>query len=162
MRKTIPLLVSLWAVAGCSSKEQSAPEQAPPAPVAAPEVAQAAAKAPRIDDTTFHLALESAPHYSAGQPASVRVVLEARGGYHVNEDYPLRVDLQAPPGVKLDKATLAKADAAEFGEERARFDVGFSAEAGEHELLATVDFAVCTKETCVPDRRTLAVALKVQ
>jgi len=161
------IAVSALCLAGlsaCSSPEQS---QAP-APAAAneqaPAPAEKKAEPPKqsIDDTSFHLALESQPTYTSGQPGSVQLVLEARGGYHVNEDYPLRVDLKAPPAVKLTKGSLGKGDAAQIGLEKARFDLGFSAEPGTHELLATVDFAVCTKETCVPDQRTLAVALRVQ
>jgi hypothetical protein len=159
------LLCSMLGLLGCNSTPQSSAESAPQAAEPAPlePAAKAPEKAtPRIDDTTFHLALESEPNYSAGQPASVRLVLEARGGYHVNQDYPLRVELKAPPAVKLTKASLAKAVAAQFSEEAARFDLGFSAEPGSHELTAMVDFAVCTKETCVPDQRTLAVDLRVQ
>ena len=74
----------------------------------------------------------------------------------------IALDLKAPAGVKLDKPSLAKPDAAEFGEHKARFDVPFSAEKGAHQLSANVDFAVCTPETCVPDQRTVAVSLSVK
>ncbi|MFT3922525.1 MAG: hypothetical protein QM778_08325 [Myxococcales bacterium] len=166
---TLRIAVSALCLAGlsaCSGQESqppaaAAPEVSPPA-AAAPAEKKAEPPKPSIDDTSFHLALESQPTYTAGQAGSVQLVLEARGGYHVNEDYPLRVDLKAPSAVKLTKGSLGKADAAQIGQERARFDLGFSAEPGTHELLATVDFAVCTKETCVPDQRTVAVALKVQ
>jgi hypothetical protein len=156
-------ILSLVAMFGCGQGEAppSAEPAAPQAPAPTPAAAAEAPK-PSADDTSFHLALESDPNYSAGQAGTVRLVLLARGGYHVNQDYPIRVDLTAPSAVKLTKQSLGKADAAQFGEESARFDLGFSAEKGAHELLATVDFAVCTKETCVPDQRKLAVALNVQ
>jgi hypothetical protein len=152
---------------GCGGSATPAPAPEPATPKAAPApapVAPAPAEAakPSVDDASFHLALESDPNYSAGQAGTVRLVLQARGGYHVNQDYPIHVDLKAPTAVKLTKPSLGRADAAQFGEESARFDLGFSADKGSHELLATVDFAVCTKETCVPDQRTLAVALNVQ
>ena len=135
----------------------SSPEQQPATPSAvtdrarspAPQAKKVEVPKPSVDDTSFHLALESQPTYTSGQAGTVKLVLEARGGYHVNEDYPLRVDLKAPAAVKLTKASLNKGDAAQIGQESARFDLGFSAEPGTHELLATVDFAVCTKETCV-------------
>lgn len=151
-------------VMACTGAEQPAAPSPSPSVPAAPAPAEKKAEAPKqsVDDTSFHLALESQPTYTSGQPGTVKLVLEARGGYHVNEDYPLRVDLKAPAAVKLTKGSLSKGDAAQIGQEQARFDLGFSAEPGTHELLATVDFAVCTKETCVPDQRTVAVALKVQ
>jgi hypothetical protein len=145
---------------GCGESQPAAPAPAAPAPTPAPAAAEA--PKPSIEDTSFRLALESAPNYPAGQPAQLKLVLEARGGYHVNQDYPIRVSFKAPAAVKLTKDSLGKADAAQFGEESARFEVGFSADKGTHELLADVDFAVCTKDTCVPDQRKLAVALNVQ
>lgn len=110
----------------------------------------------------FRLALEPAPQYLAGQAASLRLVLQAKGGYHVNQDYPIRVDLKAPAGLKLAKSSLGKPDAAAFGEQSASFDVGFSADKGAQYVSATVDFAVCTADTCVPDQRTVATAVNVQ
>ncbi|MFN9811312.1 MAG: enoyl-CoA hydratase-related protein, partial [Deltaproteobacteria bacterium] len=52
-------------------------------------------------------------------------------------------------------------EAAEFSETVARFEVPFTATPGHHELRALVDFAVCTPESCMPDSRTLAIALDV-
>ncbi len=145
----------------CSAPAAEPAEQVP-APVAVEKKA-AAAPTPVVSDTSFELALQSQPTYTSGQAGTVKLQLSARGGYHVNEDYPLRVDLKAPAALTLEKASLGKPDAAEFGEERARFELGFTAkEPGKHELLATVDFAVCTKETCLPEQRTLAVVLDVQ
>ena len=149
-------------LAGCSKIEAPAPSaEAPtPGPAAAPQAA--AAPTPSIEDKTFKLALVSDPEYTAGAPAKLKLVLEARGGYHVNQDYPIRVDLKAPAAVKLDKTSLGKADAAEFGEPSAKFEVPFTAQSGAHQLTADVDFAVCTPETCMPDQLTLAVSLHVK
>jgi hypothetical protein len=137
--------------------EPAAPAPAAPAPTAAAEPAK-----PSIEDTSFRLAFEKPGALTAGTPGKVQVVLEPKGGYHVNQDYPIRVDLKAKEGVKLDKASLAKPDASTFSEQSARFDVGFTADKGTHDVEATVDFAVCTSETCVPDQRTIAIALDVQ
>jgi hypothetical protein len=151
-------LLSMSAAA-CSKPEPSQPAQ-PAAPAAAAQVASP--PQPSIEDNTFKLALVSEPEYAAGAPATLKVLLEAKGGYHVNQDYPIRVDLKAPAAVKLTKPSLGKPDAAEFGEHKARFDVPFSADKGSHQVSANVDFAVCTPETCVPDQRTLAISLSVK
>jgi hypothetical protein len=148
-------------LAACQS-EPKVPEAASPSSAALSAAKPAEAPAPVVDDTSFHLSLKGQPTYTSGQAGTVQLVLEPRGGYHVNQDYPIRVDLKAPAAVKLSKGSLTKEDAVQIAEAGASFDVSFSAEPGTHELLATVDFAVCTKETCVPDQRTLAVALKVQ
>ena len=158
MRALIIATIACGGLLACSKSEAPAPAQAPtptPAPAAAP--AAAAPLSPSVEDKTFKLALVSDPEYTAGTPAKLKLVLEARGGYHVNQDYPIHIDLKAPAGVKLDKASLGKADAAEFGEPAAKFEVPFTAQAGAHEVTADVDFAVCTPETCMPDQRKLAV-----
>jgi hypothetical protein len=145
-------------VAACT-KEEAAPAVEPkPAPLAtkAPEPPK-----PVIEDTTFRLALV-VPEAAADQPSKAELTLEARGGYHVNQDYPIKVDVKAAPGLKLEKPSLGRADATQFSEEKASFAVPFSAPGGSYDLSATVDFAVCTKETCVPDQRTVALALQVK
>ena len=159
-------LHALWftCLLACGGNDSAAsaatPAPAAPAPVA--PAAPAAPPKPSVEDTSFRLAFEKPGAYAAGQPGTVQVVLESKGGYHVNQDYPIRVDLKAPGAVKLAKASLAKPDAAAFSEQSARFDVGFTADKGTHDVEATVDFAVCTSETCVPDQRTIAIALDVQ
>jgi hypothetical protein len=161
--KRITLIVCLTSVVGCSSGDSTAP--APTANAAAPAAAApqpTAPAGPTIEENIFRLAFEGAAPYTAGQPGGLKVVIEPRGGYHINQDYPVRVDLKAPAAVKLAKPSLGKGDAATFGEKNAAFDVGFTADKGSHDLSATVDFAVCTAETCVPEQRTIAIALNVQ
>jgi hypothetical protein len=41
--------------------------------------------------------LSGAGTYKAGQPASVTAVVSALGGYHVNQQYPYKFKLGAPP-----------------------------------------------------------------
>lgn len=149
----------LLSVSACGSEPS---DSVAPAPAPQQAVKKATPPGPVVSDTSFQLSLQSQPTYTSGEAGKVQLHLDPRGGYHVNLDYPVRVDLKAGPSVKLDKPSLTKPDAVEFGEERARFEAAFTAEAGRHELLATVDFAVCTKETCLPEKRTLAIVLNVQ
>lgn len=154
-------LVGLLLVA-CGGGSATPEQPAAPAPVPAAAVkAPATPPTPSIEENTFRLALETEPNYGEGKSGQFRVVLTALGGYHVNPDYPMRVELKAPEALKLAKSSLGKPDAAEFGEHAARFDVSFTAPKGTHSVEANVDFAVCTKETCVPDQRTVAVKLQV-
>jgi hypothetical protein len=149
-------------IVGCSKSEAPAAAPAPtPAPAAAPAAPQSP-PGPSVEDNTFKLSLVGEPEYSAGSAATLKLVLEARGNYHVNQDYPIKIDLKAPAGVTLPKASLGKPDASEFGEKIARFELPFSATAGAYELSADVDFAVCTPETCVPDQRKLAIKVAVK
>jgi hypothetical protein len=116
-----------------------------------------------VTEPNFELRLTSSGPYAAGTAATFAIALTPSEGWHVNQEYPMRVELTAPAGIALAKAELAREDAAEFVEERARFDVGFTpSAAGEHRVTAKVDFAVCTDQNCVPDERTLALVLPVQ
>lgn len=129
----------------------------------AAEAEGAAEAGPVVEDPSFELRADATGPYSSGELGQFAITLTPRGEYHVNEEYPIRVELEAPAEVGLSKTELARDDTAEFGEQRARFDVPFTPTgAGEHRVNAKVDFAVCTPENCIPDERTLALVLPVQ
>ena len=153
---------SLWATACGNSEAPSAPP-APALPPAAPPAAAAAAPGPSVTDPTFDLRLIGGDGARIGEGAPLRIELTAKGGYHVNQEYPIRVNFTAPSGVVLSKSQFQRPDAAEFGESSARFEtVATSVTAGTHRITADVDFAVCSDQNCIPDRRTLALELAVR
>lgn len=116
-----------------------------------------------VTDTGFELRALTPGPYHAATAATFGITLTARGNYHVNQEYPIKVTLHAPPAVTLPKSELARADAAHFDEHQAAFDVAFTpTAAGAQHLTADVDFAVCTPENCMPDSRTVAVNFPVQ
>jgi hypothetical protein len=152
--------------AGTGSGDQAAaPSAQPPAAPAAPAPTAPAAAAPtdKVDDPTFVLAATPVGTYAPGKLGSVAISLTPRGEYHVNEDYPISVTLSGDPALQFPKTQMGKAETAEFSEKVARFDVPVTPQtAGKHALTAKVKFAVCTPENCVPDERTLALALAVE
>ena len=177
MRKPLAVAASAIACAlliACGGQEAPAASAEPtPAPTPAPEPAKpaqpaaapvpAAPLADRVEDPSFELSVTPVGSYASGKPGSVAVTLKPRGVYHINQEYPLSVALKAPAALTLAKAELQKSEAAEVTEKLARFDVSVTpTTAGTHTLEAHVKFAVCTPETCVPDERTLALALNVQ
>ncbi|MEM9194543.1 MAG: hypothetical protein AAGF12_35525 [Myxococcota bacterium] len=116
-----------------------------------------------IDDPAFELRATAEGPFSSGELSQFAISLTPRGEWHVNEEFPISVELTVPEGIDVPKAELGQSDAAEFGEEAARFDVPFTPSAtGEHEVSAKVSFAVCTPSNCIPDERTLALVLPVQ
>lgn len=149
-------------VAPAAPAAPSAPAAAPAAPAAVPKPGSAA-PTDRVDDPTFELAAAPAGPYAAGKLGSFAVTLKPRGGYHVNQDFPMTISVQSNAGVEFPKEKLGKPEAAQFGEQLARFDVPFTPKAaGAHKVEAHVRFAVCTPENCIPDERTLAVVLPVE
>jgi len=119
---------------------------------------------PSIETGSFLLAVApSESGYRIGKPGEVEIALEGRGEWHVNQEYPIRIDLKAAPGVALAKNELVKDDAKEFGEEKVRFLAAVEpSAAGEHELTCDVSFAMCTEENCILEKRTVAMQLKVE
>ncbi len=119
---------------------------------------------PKIETGSFLLAVApSGGGYRIGKAGEVEIALESRGQWHVNQEYPIRVDLEAAPGVTLTKNELVKDDAKEFGEQKVRFLAAVEpSAAGEHELTCDVSFAMCTEENCILERRTVAMQLKVE
>jgi len=141
------------------AKHDHAAPKAEPAPKEPPAPA-----GPRIETGAFLLAMTPAqPKYAVGKSGEVEIALEGRGEWHVNQEYPIRVEVKAPNAAGLGKRELLKDDAAEFGDKKVRFlaPVAPSA-AGEHEVTCDVSFAMCTEENCVLERRTVAMLLEVQ
>jgi hypothetical protein len=119
---------------------------------------------PSIETGSFMLAVTPAqPGYRIGKSGEVEIALEGRGEWHVNQEYPIRVDLKAEPGVALKKSELVKDDAKEFGEDKVRFLAAVEpSAAGDHEVTCDVSFAMCTEENCILEKRTVAMQLKVE
>ncbi len=118
---------------------------------------------PVVDDPSYELRAEATGPFHAGQLGQLAVRLTPKTGWHVNQEYPISVRIHAPSGLAFPKTELARADAAEFGEQMARFDVPFTpSAAGEHHVQCDVSFAVCTEENCVPDDQTLSLVVPVE
>ena len=119
---------------------------------------------PTIETGSFLLAVApSEGGYKIGKAGEVEIALEGRGEWHVNQEYPIRIDLKAAPGVSLQKNELVKDDAKEFGEQKVRFLAAVEpSAAGEHEVTCDVSFAMCTEENCILEKRTVAMQLKVE
>jgi hypothetical protein len=171
---TLSLLSSLSSLAGC---ERGAPspkagahdhsqhhhdQAAADAPAGTQKSDEPAG--PSIETGSFLLAVAPAqPGYAVGKAGQVEIALEGRGEWHVNQEYPIRVDLKAAPGVTLTKNELVKDDAKEFGEDRVRFLAAVEpSAAGDHAVTCDVSFAMCTEENCILEKRTVVMQLKVE
>lgn len=168
----LPLMSCLvfWALAvsGCESKapqpkahhDHSDHHAAPTEPDTKPNEPAG----PRLETGSFLLQVASIqPTYNVGEAGAVEIELEGRGEWHVNQDYPIRVDIKAGPGVGLQQKKLLKGDAKEFNEDKVRFLAALEpAEAGDHEVTCDVSFAMCTDENCILEKRTVAMHVKVE
>lgn len=99
----------------------------------------------------------------AGQNATATISLEPKTGWKLNLEFPTKLTIKAPDGVKVAQATQGIADAAAFSEKAGSFKVSFTPEAqGTKNSAADFRFAVCTKTTCDPKEATLAWAVDVK
>jgi hypothetical protein len=82
---------------------------------------------------------------------------------HVDPRAPLKIALEATPGLKLSKTALGKADPVDPKAAGRRFEVPFVAEAkGTHEARAKLDFFVCSDQWCVKQVRDLTVPIQAR
>lgn len=161
------MILGLLLSAGCGSHSNDAPANPAPAPSeppAAPVAAPAAPAGPRIEQESFVLeATPDAAGYIAGQAGRFSIRLEPRNGWHVNQEFPVEIVLDAPAELGVAKSRLARADAAAFDERQFRYDVAFTpSAAGQRTVGADVRFAICTDENCLPQSARLALAVDVR
>jgi hypothetical protein len=82
---------------------------------------------------------------------------------HVDPRAPLKIVLEATPGLSLSKTTLGKADPVDPKADGRRFEVPFVANAaGKHEARAKLDFFVCSDKWCVKQTRDVTVAIEAR
>ncbi len=83
--------------------------------------------------------------------------------WHVHPQAPLKVRLDAPAGLKLEKPELGRKDVADAKAESPRFETGFVATgAGTQQVQANVDFFICSDTACVKQVKTVSVAVNVK
>lgn len=147
---------------GCKACED---EPAPTSEVAPPPIpaTPSAAVGPEVRSDDYVLSAHADEAYPAGEAQSFSIELEGRGKWHVNTDYPISVEVEADAPIVLEQGRFSKADAAKFQAEGARFDVPFKATGpGEVDVMAIVDFAVCSEDNCLPATEKLKVALRIE
>ena len=155
---------------GCDRKPAQLESAAPDLEQAAVETeAQATPEplGPTAEGESYKISTIADERYTPG-PGKFGVNLNARGKWHVNQDYPIELSLngklpQNGRALELKKKTYTKADVAEIGEDAVRYEVAFSTpKPGPYDVEAELSFAMCTPKTCVQETRKVAVALKVE
>ena len=120
------LTTSIALLVGCSVAE-------PPAPAPRPKQAD--------DGPKYALDVEVSADMA-------RVRVEPRGAYHMNTDFPIALDVQAPDGVDVRTAQTER-----FDEDGLVFAVPLHVRtAGKKRFGGTVEFAVCGDAACAPQK----------
>ena len=103
----------------------------------------------------------------AGTEATAKLALAPAKGYHVATDYPIKVTLEAPPGVKLAKTELAaggrtkdQGDASTLSEQSLAFAIKATADkAGSYEIKGVFKFGICEKDSCHPKKQPITITV---
>jgi hypothetical protein len=98
-----------------------------------------------------------------GKPGTLVLSIVPLEKIHVDPRAPLKIALEATPGLALSKTSLGKADPVDPKADGRRFEVPFVAEkAGSHEARAKLDFFVCSDKWCVKQVRDVTVAIQAK
>lgn len=158
-------VLSLLTALGCKGSTPQSPSQpAPqvnPAPTPAPPptpAAQPAGPRTEVTDPKYTLVIALAGGAAAADPARFTIELHGQGGYHVNDQYPIAVDLTVE-GATAEKTALRRADAAEISQAVARFDLPVRPSGPHPTVRGRMRFAVCTEAQCAFETKEFAVAL---
>lgn len=104
---------------------------------------------------------------AAGTAGAAEIKLTPASGYHIATDYPIKIWLESPEGVQLEKSFLtaggrnkSQGDAATLSEEALAFAVKATPDkAGSFEIEGVFSFGICEKDSCHP--RTQPIKIQV-
>lgn len=113
-------------------------------------------------DGKFNLSVNAPKTARASTRTTATVKVSPSEGYKMNLEYPTKLSVTAPEGVKLEKAKLTKADG-RVDTKAVEFDVAFTAETrGKKSFTGELKFAVCTENDCIPQTQAVSFEIEVQ
>jgi glucose/arabinose dehydrogenase len=109
------------------------------------------------DTPTYKVTLAAPPKVSKGSDATVTLEIVPKPGWKLNKEFPTKLTVNEPAGVKIKKKEQTVADAVAFAEKAGRWNVQFQAESpGAKDFTGLIKFAVCTETSCDPKKEQLA------
>ncbi|HTJ44590.1 MAG TPA: hypothetical protein VL463_20940 [Kofleriaceae bacterium] len=160
MRTVVALIAVVAACHSGESKGAPAPETASNAPREVTPTKGGPSIPDDKNDSSFNLQVAAPAPVKAGAETIAHVVVTPGTGYHVNQEFPTKLVLTPPDGVKIAKAEQHKEDATTFNNDKLQFDVAMTPDkAGTYKVAGTLKFAVCTESSCDPKKREIAFDL---
>jgi hypothetical protein len=164
------LLAGAFAVAACQKKAEATTTGSDPVPgsaqtqeesPAAGAQAPAAQAAPAFHENNFDLEMAAKGPYKSGQAGELEVILVAKGAFHVNDKYPIKLKLQPSSGIKYPAPVVTK-DHVTLEHKRAVMKVELTPEsAGKLQVSGEFAFSICTDDVCLMEKRTLEQSIDV-
>jgi len=160
LRSMLAFSARACGVWGCKG---SSPPPAPEPTTAAPEGKRAEPVMGKLDEKNFSVEMKATGPYKAGQQSNVEVLLEPKGDFHCNKEYPYKIKLGTAPAGITYPTPIVKVDAITVTPEKAVMKVPFMPDKpGEAKVSGNFYFSVCTDQQCVIENRELAVMVKVE
>jgi hypothetical protein len=102
-----------------------------------------------------------------GSELTSNLTITPSSDFHVNVDFPTKITLEAPDGVKLMKKELtaggsskAQGDASAFSEKSMAFAIKATADKpGSYEIKGKIKFAVCKVDQCFPKNQPITITV---
>jgi hypothetical protein len=131
-------------------------------PTPEPHRAPAALAVGKYDVKTHAAEISGKDSYTANGEHAVAVKLTAKGGYHINEKYPLKFKASSSDSVTYPKPLLTRNDG-KFGPITGELKVPFvPTRAGKAKVGGTLFFSVCDDKNCLMDKVDLEVEVNVK
>ena len=147
------------ALTACDDKSTGG--SAKPDGSAAPsDKADAPAKKDPDEGVIYAVSMAPVGSYKVGEAAKVEAVLEAKGGYKCNKEYPFKFKLTDPAdGVTYENKVVKGIDRTD---KRSVLSIPFTpTTAGEKEISGTFYFSVCNDDLCKIDKKKLSIKVDV-
>lgn len=171
LARSAVVLAAVLSGLGCETAKS---EASPAAPTPAPEASKVAPASPAAPaeaapaaqqsykEAEFHVSIEGPVAGKVGDTLALTVKLDAASGFKVNQEYPLKFQVNKADGVSPEKQTVLKADATYEGHSatlplKVKLD-----SAGAHQLSGRLSFSVCKEgdaSVCLLEKRELGVTL---
>ena len=99
-----------------------------------------------------------------GEAGKVVVSVEPlEKGIHVNREFPLRYKVEPSAGLRVARTELKRGDAVDPNAENPRFEIPVTGVArGEQQVVVQMRFAICSDAWCVPQTKTVTIAIDVK
>ena len=135
---------------------------ASPGASSAAEAQRMQATPTKIETDSYLVEISAGSPSRAGATSSVRVSLTAKGGFHINEQYPYRFKASAPvDGLSYPTPVLERADG-QFAEKTAAFQLPFVAShAGQFPVGGVLNLSVCSPTSCIVHKAPVTVTVSV-
>ncbi|MBM4364191.1 MAG: hypothetical protein FJ104_16045 [Deltaproteobacteria bacterium] len=151
------LLLAVFGLMVACDRSPAAPVD--PAPAAPPS---AAPPGPRIEDAAFRIELRATAPLRQGVAGGAEIVIEPRGEYHSNAEYPYKFRPSRSPGVAYASAQFSGA-AVTVTPARTTLRVELTpATKGPATLGGQLSFSVCSDARCLVEKRELALPVEVE